>query len=725
MAFSIEDMARQMSQTQAPKKTKPAASAQTPAPAATTAPPSDVLSVSLDLGGDTLKIAFAYAKDGETQYGKMTLPDSLAQIAVPAMAYYDATKGEWLYGDQIDQSGCEDFITIVKIKTLISLLAMPERPKIVPNADGSPISDAKKRAVQKEWEAKKKVWESNIEHYQKKHHFPKFYFPVRHASLDEFAKMVAEDMTFEAKGFTPHKVCEAFFAYVCKLVKDRRTALEKKLKQKFSELRICLVRPAKVGEEYLAEYSRLVEKNFKVKPFRTVSTNRALAMYAMHRGAVSEGESFLVFDMGEESISVVGASVLGGQVAIDGVDGHSLPKDIGGNNVDEAIVRYLEATIDGRETIGTPAFGEEGHIREESVFSKQYLLMRGVKRAKVIFSKPLAEDSVFKSGVPITFSREVFVQRRLTKKEITKSIGIDDKCGIAAEVVQYILDEAKLPINRKVTKIFVSGGLLETYGLLDYIKSELKAVGSKLTVCTFDDGRQTGDEFSILSFEDSVFAAAVGGSIVALHNIEIKTVLSLSYGTWAGTLSDPTLALFANRGDPIAPEGSTFLTGVMTVKGAGVTEGEEYFSAIVSREDISAARRTKKWNFSEKGSLRIGKPKSDLRRAAVRDVGLARVAGGEKAKTFIKHNGRFVFLGNEPDGTAAGLPIQQGFFVDHEGRARPIVLNAVKSSNAGDKRVTAYYYDSLSDQTPKGGAFKVLLSELEPGMSGVDDIYTN
>jgi hypothetical protein len=212
----------------------------------------------------------------------------------------------------------------------------------------------------------------------------------------------------------------------------------------------------------------------------------------------------------------------------------------------------------------------------------------------------------------------------------------------------------------------------------------------------------------------------VGGAIVALHNTEIKTVLSLSYGTWVGDSTAPyRLCLFANRGDPIAPRGSTFLTSsIFGIHGYGV-RGEEYFSCIYADKALQEHYKgSSSWDTKAK-RLVIGPPNSAARKAAERDAGLARVAGGEKAQTYITYKNELVHLEN----SSYRVPIKQGFFVDSEGRAKPIVVNAIAANST--EKVVVCRYRSLTDRTPVGSPFTVLIKDLCVAMSGVDDIYTN
>lgn len=607
------------------------------------------LSIGLDLGGDTVKISFAfYKEDGnpffcsdEVVYGKFAGSGKASQTAIPAIAYYDRERKKWLYGKQIGEQS-ESFITVVKIKSLISLL--------------SEKSD-------------KKIWKKNKDYYFNGKDFPKFYFPVRRKMLDDFDQMVKTDRTFKTD-FTPQQVCEGFFRYVKEFIDGQKAELNRMYGREFEAYKISVVNPSGIGDDYLEELSGIIKKTFGYKPYSVFSSTKALSMYAFHRNAVKNNESFLVFDMGEETITVARACFSGNELIVDGVDGHNPPLSVGGIDVDQAIVEDLDRSVENRETVGSPSFGEEGHITEDSVYDKQYLFMKEIKKAKVIFSKPIDEDSVFFNGVPVTLYRELFIQRRMYKNDVCKSIGIEGNCGIAAEISKYIVEEIKRPINKDIKKVFFSGGLIETYGLLDYLKNTLSILKPSLKVCTFDDYRTDGDGFTILSYEDSVYAPSVGGAIVALKNVKIKTILSLSYATWEIVDGKKCLCIFVDRGTPI-DDGGKFVRK-FTVGRLGVESGEEMFSTHVTAKEVSKNSKSNKWNYvSGKSNFIVGDADSTERKKAVKDIGLKTVSGGKDGKVYFIYNGEKVKIAN-----GGRISFEEGILVDKHGMATPIIKNA-------------------------------------------------
>ena len=614
------------------------------------------VNIGLDLGSDALKIAYAFQKqNGEVEYGKFSVSDAITQVAVPAVAYYDELARKWLFADEVDRSSSTSFITVVKIKTLISLLQRVADPK---------------------------VSERNAEYYRSGHDFPKFYFPVRRKVSDDFDASVRADRTFKAEG-TPQSVCESFFAYVAKKVNKRIAALAKSRGFTDYTVRLATVYPPRVGREYVQEFGRLASGAFGTEVFKELSSTKALGMFARHRGALRKNDYVLVFDLGEEDISVARVGLVGDAVVIDGADGHSEPLAFGGRDVDEAIEQYIEDGISECETMGTPSAPSGGHIRERGLHSRQYLFMKEIKKAKTILSRNLAEGSLFESGVPVSVSRSLYIQRSIDRSMLMGCLGTSTGIGVANVVVRYISDEIKLPVNRGVKKIFLSGGLTETYSLLDYVRAKLASDPRTcfVEICTFDDGREDDDGFTILSNEDSVYAPAVGGAIVALFDMDVKTALALSYGTWGYKDGRKLLIPFADKGELLDPDGAKeFLTVPFKITGARV-EDEEIFSYALSAADIRDKAVDGLEYYTDKGGrvyLVVGEPNGSAASKAARKkcrelAGLKTVAGGVGSGIIFRHHGRRIKLMEEA--ATARVFFKEGISVDADGRAKPILVN--------------------------------------------------
>ena len=619
-----------------------------------------ILNVGLDLGSDTLKIAFAYESEEGVSYGKLMKEGLMTQVALPAIAYYDTARRMWLFGDGVEKGEEKSFVTVVKIKSLLSLL--------LANPD-------------------KNIQKKNSKAYFQGNDFPKFYFPVRRKMLSDFSEMVEEEMTFRVEGKTPASVCEDFFVYARNMVYERVARLSSEKGVSFDRnLRIALVHPSRTGKAYIEEMTRLAQRAFGAPPFKVLSSTKALSMYAFQRGMIAKGESLLVFDMGEEDISVVKASLLqNGKLVVDGADGHLPPCNVGGNDIDDAVAAYIEGCIHKRETVGTPSYGTEGHIQEKGLHSKQYLFMKDIKKAKMILSMPLREGSVFEGGVPVAVSRDLYIQRKLTREEFCGCIGVAAGDGVARKIVDYILEELARPVNAGVSKVFLSGGLVETYSVFEYIKKEVAKKRKGIEFYTFDDWKNKNDGFTILSFEDSTYAPAVGGAIVALKNYDVQTVIALSYATWMsvdtvgnGLGYEKFLSIFADKGQALPKEETYFHTEPAWFGNNGnVSEirDEEIYSTIITREEISrrkyAGKLARGQYYTENSVqyLLIGENKNtERRRMAEKHIGLKVVSGEGGVKIRFYYRGRRVELQGR-------LGFTEGVLLDPEGIATPTIRN--------------------------------------------------
>lgn len=667
------------------------------------------LHIGLDLGSDTLKIAYAYEHTGDTNYGKL-MKDSLpTQVAIPAVAYYDEDSDKWIYGNEVDMMDGGTFVNVVKIKSLLSLL--------LPKPDAHAVKN-------------------NRKHYFEKNDFPKFYFPSRRGMLDDFEKMVEQDMTFYAKNSTPQGVCEGFFKYVYRLVEECVERLSAFKNIEFDPAyKVALVHSARINKIYIDELTRLVQVSFGAKPNKILGSTKALSMYAYWRKVLKEGESLLVFDMGEKDISVAQATLMKGKgLVVDGVDGHNGPCELGGNDIDDSIAEFIESTIRGRETVGTPSHGAEGHIYEHGLHSKQYLFTKDIKKVKMILSMPFDDDDdLFSDGVPISLSRDLHIQRRFTLEEFEACVGVNNNSGVARKIADYIVSELERVVNNEVHKIFLSGGVVETYGIIDYINRIVsKECSRKIEVLTFDDFNDDDDGFNILSYEDSVYAPAVGGAIVSLQNYDVTTVTALSYGTWVGISGYRYLDIFINRGTPLKNNSNLFTTQLLLgneLRGL-LSVDDEIYSVAITKDEIGKKKHFDKLKtnyFTDNNGrvyLLIGDRESGLRKNAEKFVQL-KVVSGKESNSGIKFQHKGSDNGSSAEFKGGGIlfkhggeyvklfgriGVREGAKIDKYGHAVPYLAN-ISELDSGSVRV----------QYPDGRFKTVPKAEIEPVFFGMDD----
>lgn len=555
--------------------------------------------VCLDLGNDTLKISYAYENAAGESYGKLMVDDLVNHVAIPAVAYYDEDEKAWLFADELEHTAGKPFHTVVKIKSILTTFVKPVE----------------------EYGAKE-----NLEYYTGDNLFPKFCFPERSKHEPLFASLVEKRLVFKAPGYTPKAVCEAFFAHVKKIVEERVRALSADIGVEFNPIgSIAIVYPPKQGKQYVEELCRLVETAFGERPSHVLISTQALGLLAFHEKMLTQDDRALVFDMGDETVSVskiwlndneaVSAGIL-----IDSREAHSKPAEIGGSDIDEKIAAFIDRAIYDRESIGYPSSGEYGHIYENGLFVNQYLMMKDIKKSKT--AMPLAGTGMFKDGVPITVHREVLLQRLLNEKDFFDCVGTSEDRGVAKMLMRYILDELKLPVNRDITKIIFAGGMIETHGLLEYIKKQLHRDYPQIRVYKFEQntwGTETKitvqrqstpapaakaeekpakrsrrskksaaleaekapvvtempapeeqapaaeaveivNPYDIQFYEASAYASSLGGAVVAMKNYSVDNVLSYSYGTWLyHSGSDKKhLKLFAERGSLLREKETRF-----------------------------------------------------------------------------------------------------------------------------------------------------------------------
>ena len=621
------------------------------------------LNICFDLGSDTLKIVYAYKDEKrKVHLGKLN-SRAINQSAIPANAFYDEFERKWIFGSDIDDNSNESFISVVKIKNLLLLLQ-------------------RLTSINSEYE------KQNINFYYKGNDFPKFYFPY-HFNLDNrhsFKERKDKDMTFNVPGYTPQKVCEEFFVYVKKLIDEKIGYLANYNNLEINGIEYSLVYPAKVGDEFIKEYERIITKVF-AKPKVVISSIKAVSMYAYHKKYFNENEPILFFDMGEGDISVAKAKVVKDAefngVAIDAADGHLLPIEIGGDDIDSAIVNYLESSIEKRETIGSPTYGQVGHIMEKGLHSKQYLLMKNVKKAKMILSKETYKRNLFQNGVPITIVRDVIVQRNLTKEELKECIGITHNDGVARKIVDYIIEELRLGVNDDVRKVIISGGLIETYGLFEYIQKEVGLrMKRNISLYTIETKAEDNSLFPIRSFEDSTYAACLGGAVVNLMKYKLKMSLALSYGSFLYASGyGRVLNLFAEKGKIIKDEGEFLYVTYNSAQDEYQIEDEEFYSINITSDQIRNKYKSMEVDYctlSYRTVLVVGKnggsyQDRERRRKVEKLFGLKVVTGGAKATIRYYYKGSMVKLINS-------VNFKEGVLIDKNGFCRPHIENNVNNN---------------------------------------------
>ena len=642
-----------------------------------------VFNLSLDLGGDSLKIAYAYRTEaGELKYGKIAASDSLVRVAFPAVAFFDDESNNWVYGNMVDRQSNASFVKVVKIKDLLSLL------------------QNEKNAV-----------------YYDGHDFPKFFFPRNANAFDNYEQAITENKTFTTN-LTPREVCQNFFIYAKTIVDQGIATLEEREGIRFDEeIKISVIYPPKALKPYIFELIRLITDAFGTGPSKVLSSTKALGTYVKHIRKINDEYNLLVFDMGEEDISVSKMFVSkSGELFVDGIEGHMDPLHIGGINIDYAIAEYVENDIRERDTVGTPAASSNvsGHVYEDALITKQYLFMKGIKKAKVLLSRPIEEDSLFKNGAPVGIFYELFIQRTLTHSEIAKCIGTTEDTGIARQILDYITEELNKPLNSNLTSnqtlansdpmydygfIVLSGGLSETFSLKQYLEKSLMKKYPHFRILTLNTFSDLEDEYAILPNENAAYAASVGGALVSLYDEDVKTMLSFSYGTWVDVNGERCLDIFIDRGRILSSHNAFVIRYCFS----GTVVGERLYSTVITSKDIERGRfrgRPIETRVSNEGKryLFIGSEDSNFRKSVTDLYKLQTVAGGDDAEICAYYNCEEIkSFSKEHSLKSDYLVVTQGIEVDDNGKISPTY--GVHGSE-GTHRLRVYtksgrYYDNV------------------------------
>lgn len=557
------------------------------------------IGIGIDLGSDTLKVVCAYNNAGEVVISKI-VDSRYADVAIPAVAYFDQAESKWRFGYDIGRNNEISFSTVVKIKDLLSILKRWSGQTDEKNGDRKVISE--------------EDFVKNKNYYENKHIFPLFNFPITNDRSDNYHEFCEDERQknkrFFAANSTPQSVCKEYFEYVAELVTE---FLGKNIGE--YDAKYTLICPPKIGQAYIDEYERLVRGAFSLAPsvdVNVISSAKALGMMAMAYDSFGQQidgnseESALLFDIGEEWISVVkfNTSVFDGKrtFSIDGISGHNLPEKLGGNNIDRAMVNTVENLIQKRETVGSADYGQQGYVREDGLKAKNYLFMKSVKAAKMILGQENSESD-YPYGVPVNVVRDLEIFKNITHEQFKDSIGIKQNGDVvqnkeAGKIVEYIVEELRKhkSINANVKKMYLSGGVVGTVGLVDAIKRAVRAENKQIVVKTFADsfsrGQHKGSFCSIENHEIYAYAPAVGGAQISLLDVgsDIETVLTRTYGTrffLNGIANSAYFNILVNRGASLdfekrdCSDGGTFVN-------IGGKEYKEFKSSIVILDGYSA-----------------------------------------------------------------------------------------------------------------------------------------
>lgn len=489
------------------------------------------ISVSIDLGSDTCKVAFAYKDGKEIRLGKLVDISTALPKPFLSIASYDSKTGEWHYAYDAIMQG--NFDNIVNIKELLSLL-----------------KDENDKESFKLFNSSK-------------------YFPIFTFSGEDkkrvFKKMISKNETRFLANKTPEEVCMGYFIYISKKVDECINVLSKDLNKEIT-YDLTLIYPTIYGKKYGELYSKMVSLAFNKNISLKLDSTRSSCFLAYAHGLLSsksKKSKVLVFDIGKEQTSVVKAGLVidknGDEaVAVEGMDGHNSPISVGGADVDNAILEDLTARINSRA-----AFGKNETLTEEMTVAERFVFANAIRNLKTAISRH-EEENVSEIGIP----GEVVFNEEYGSKDLKKTLGIASSDGdFAYTLASYILQEIKRDNNKNVDKIFLTGGTIETFGLFNYLEEKILDEYPKFKNKIFTFEVKTEDtllkKFRIKTTDDATYSSSLGGAIAKLNNYSMKTVLSLSYGTYLNINGERALYFYdgAQRGSIINEAGGKYYAG--------------------------------------------------------------------------------------------------------------------------------------------------------------------
>lgn len=508
------------------------------------------ISICIDLGSDALKIVCADRnKSGRERVSKVVDKEyAYSDVAIPAIAYYDKNDSQWRYGYSIGRKNEKSYSTVVKIKDLLSILRFD-------SVSGEVSRD-------EEPEVKKK----NEAAYENGHIFPLFEFPITMDRPSNYSKFCESDkyknLRFESENSTPKEVCENFFGYVSEILVaflKKQFRLRKEDLLNHDRVKYTLICPPKSNKDFVCGYENAFRVGFglnKNKEVSVLSSAKVLGAMALTDSRTKNDKNALLFDIGEEQISVVKfkAERSNGSlsVSLDGMSGHNLPQKLGGNDIDKAIVEKIEDRIMARNSIGSGHKNSGDGITDYGLKYNDYLFMRSVKAAKALLGE--REDKV-----PVNVLRDVEIITNLSREEFKDAIGIKNngvqKNSVAGKILDYIrteLTEHK-GVNRDADTIYLSGGAVGTYGLIDAIRDEVKKIDGTKTVKTFRTSFSSDsiEGFEIAGDEVYSYSPAISGALSTLRGVTYKMVLTRSYGMRLYDIKTdytPYFRIIANKG---------------------------------------------------------------------------------------------------------------------------------------------------------------------------------
>ena len=608
-----------------------------------------VISVSFDLGSDTTKAAYSFLNEKGDYVCKLLFDHG---EGIPSMAYYDSEKENWIFDKKdILQRAQSSFCYLVKVKELLDLFFTRAEDRLYTD-----------------------------------HYFKTFYYPPK--ASETYADAVRNGRSFVAAE-TPREVCALFVKYCV-------GKIEEEIRSRFTvdvAIRYVVVYPANASKEYIKELIAFVTAAATMMTdLVIISAPRAVGLAAKEYGVVSKEKNVLLFNIGEEEISVVKMHFDRSNISVYGADGHSSPAKIGGKNIDLALAEHLFERSSTIKSFGNTV----GQEVEKGMFYDQFRMQEGIKSGKRIFSNGEAYQRL--GGFVFSVYREMITTVKILQHEFEACC-----CGVFTSIWKYVRKEIEEGDNDDVDAVIFSGGGADTYGLDKYIKGKLEDEFPEISFLDFSpENEDTGYDDILCAAKDTV---PIGAALYGAGKYAFKLLTTMAYGTYRGSKNEES-SKYAF--DPFVPKGMEIdLVGKPDFK-------VEYMAAnpLYSKPKMRKGRvllfneyykcATPKGFDIKNDSIvfRDYTPERDFRKgSAAKSSAFSGICfvKGRKSEVTLKRIGCYLMVYSFPSSfkgdrerMAQCVYFVEGFSVDFEGRVTPIVRNASHEYYVSKNKLAEY-----------------------------------
>ena len=609
----------------------------------------DTIYISVDIGYDTTKSAYAY-EEGDNKFVHDII--DFGEEGFPSLAYYNVQDSTWQFGTEVYGVAKSSFKYIVKIKELLDLI----------------------------------TYENGV-YYEKYKYFPTFEFPVDNKIKNNFREVINRGKVFEAN-ITPREVCDLF-------LRKYLEEVYKKLGDERNNKKFVGVYPGGASKIYIEELRRLISVCSDTKGVVMISAPKAVGVCAKDykvfvKANGKEHENVLLFNVGAGNTSVARLRISNKNIAVDSIEAHSEPIDFGGNDFDGLINDMVMAESAKIPAFGTVSDGSNKGVRivEKGTYYQQFMLMKSIKCNKKMFAKE--DNAIF------TMERELRVFVNIDRNDFVDK----SKEELYSRMWEYVKGELLNTNNKDVTAVVLSGGAADTYHLDKYISERLANLTEKPGVEFIDFSPFDKNANCDRVLCDPRYTAAIGAALFAVGKYEMEIVTTLSYGTYyiiykkGNDLSRIGFSLLIPKGTKIKLDGGSD-KAIYAKNSKGEEEAIPWCSCYAKEVLVNGKKEKKYTLYNEYYSIGADEKQiEEINKTGIATFPgssvseyLAKISKGKVVdsireklkrqygfKTVLSSDIYFsVDISNLPN---RQLLIVEGFILDIEGRAVPTLKNA-------------------------------------------------